>query len=100
AARDRGALGQLARLLGDEPEGARLVEAGLVRGAGAVRLEGRALTAGVRSRPAADHPLGVIFRSGDVLREYRGDSHTAAWISAGLTAIEIGLLTELYWGLG
>jgi hypothetical protein len=34
-----------------------------------------------------------------VLREFRGDCHTAAWISAGLDATEIGLLTELYWGL-
>jgi hypothetical protein len=34
-----------------------------------------------------------------MLREYRGDSHTAAWISAGLTACEIGLMSELYWGL-
>ena len=34
-----------------------------------------------------------------MLREYRGDSHIAAWVSAGLDATEIGLLTELYWGL-
>jgi len=33
------------------------------------------------------------------LREYRGDAHTAAWTSAGLDATEIGLMTELYWGL-
>ena len=36
---------------------------------------------------------------GDLLREYRGDSHNAAWISAGLDPIEIGLLTELYIGV-
>jgi hypothetical protein len=34
-----------------------------------------------------------------MLREFRGDCHTAAWVSAGLDATEIGLLTELYWGL-
>ena len=34
-----------------------------------------------------------------MLREYRGDAHTAAWTSAGLDATEVGLLTELYWGL-
>ncbi|MEY3033895.1 MAG: hypothetical protein RLZ86_517 [Actinomycetota bacterium] len=34
-----------------------------------------------------------------MLREFRGDAHTAAWISAGLDATEIGLLTELFWGL-
>jgi hypothetical protein len=34
-----------------------------------------------------------------MLREYRGDSHTAAWISAGFTACEIGVLSELFWGM-
>ena len=99
AARDRGATRQLERLLGPRPEGADVVEAALVRGAEAVRWEGRALTAGLLSRDDPDHPLGTIFRRGDVLREYRGDSHMAAWVAAGLTAIEIGLLTELYWGM-
>ena len=47
--------------------------------------------------PATD--LGVVWRLGDQLREYRGDSHTAAWISLGIDATEIGLLSELYWGL-
>ena len=40
-----------------------------------------------------------MWRLGDQLREYRGDSHTMAWIAAGFDATEIGLLTELYWGL-
>ncbi len=44
-------------------------------------------------------PLGDLFRRGDQLREYRGDSHTAAWTSAGFDATEIGLLTELFWGM-
>jgi hypothetical protein len=43
--------------------------------------------------------VGDMWRLADLLREYRGDSHTAAWISAGLTAPQIGLLSELYWGL-
>jgi hypothetical protein len=40
-----------------------------------------------------------MWRLGDRLREYRGDAHIAAWASAGFDATEIGLLTELYWGL-
>ena len=43
--------------------------------------------------------MGDMWRLADMLREYRGDAHTAAWTSAGLDATEIGLLTELYWGL-
>jgi hypothetical protein len=34
-----------------------------------------------------------------MLRENRGDAHVAAWTAAGLDAVEIGLLTELYIGL-
>ena len=43
--------------------------------------------------------MGDMWRLADQLREYRGDAHTAAWTSAGLDATEVGLLTELYWGL-
>ena len=43
--------------------------------------------------------LDRLFRLGDILREYRGDSHNAAWVAAGLDAVEITLLTELWWGL-
>jgi hypothetical protein len=46
-----------------------------------------------------DTDLGAVWRMGDMLREFRGDSHTAAWIGAELDATEIGLLSELYWGL-
>ena len=43
--------------------------------------------------------MGDMWRLADLLREYRGDAHVAAWTSAGLDATEVGLLTELYWGL-
>src|SRR2546429_8544820 len=45
------------------------------------------------------YDMGDLWRLADRLREYRGDAHTAAWTSAGFDAAEIGLLTELYWGL-
>ncbi len=99
SARDRGALAQLERLLGVAPDGLDVVESALRRGADAVALAGRPLAAGLRALEVPDHPLGAVFRTGDVLREYRGDCHTASWVAAGLSAAEIGLLTELYWGL-
>ena len=98
-ARDRGAISHLERHLGPDPEGLDLVERGLRRAADALSTEGRPLAAGALAREAPDHRLGRVFRCGDGLREHRGDSHTAAWISEGLTAIDIGLLTELFWGL-
>jgi hypothetical protein len=99
AARLRGATAQLARILGDEPDGVEgVTEALLVAGA-PLRPEGRALYAGVLAQGLPGDPLGDLFRAGDRLREYRGDSHIGAWISAGFDATEIGLLTELFIGL-
>lgn len=98
-ARDRGATGQLERLLGTAPDGLEFVEAALRRAAEAITVAGRPLAAGSASHAPPDHRLGAMFRAGDTLREFRGDSHTAAWIRCGLDATEIGLLTELFWGL-
>ena len=71
----------------------------LTRAVEPLRPEGRPLYAGVRSLAMPDSTLGAVWRMGDMLREYRGDSHTTAWVSAGFDATEIGLLTELFWGL-
>ena len=99
AARDDGAIAQLRRVLGDAPDGlARAIDL-LRRATDVLRPEGRALYAGLRSLTVPSSPLGEMWRLGDMMREFRGDSHTAAWISAGRTACEIGLLSELYWGL-
>ena len=64
-----------------------------------LRPEGRPLYAGQRSLGLPGDPMGDAWRLGDMLREYRGDAHTAAWTSSGFDATEIGLMTELYWGL-
>ena len=98
AARDNGALAQLERILGHPGELDRL-SAMLDRAADGLSLAGRPLAAGVAALADPDHPWGRLFRRGDLLREYRGDSHTIAWATVGLDAIEIGLLTELFWGL-
>ncbi len=68
----------------------------LLRATGPLRPEGRPLYAGLFGLPG--DPVGDMWRLTDLLREYRGDAHTAAWTSAGLDATEIGLLSELYWG--
>jgi hypothetical protein len=96
AARDDGALGQLRRILGEAPEGIGRAADLLERMTDPLRPAGRALFAGVRSLDVPADPLGRLWRHGDMLREYRGDSHIAAWISADLDPMEIGLLTELW----
>lgn len=98
-ARDDGAVAQLVRLLGETPDGIGRVNELLSRAVAPLRPEGRPLYAGLRSQVLPDSPIGSMWRMGDMLREYRGDSHTGAWTSAGVDATEIGLLTELYWGL-
>ena len=99
AARDAGAIGQLERIIGAHPDGCTRAGELLERATDRLPIGGRPLAAGASALADPDHPLGPIWRRGDLLREFRGDSHTAAWIDAGLDAVEIGLLTELAWGL-
>ena len=98
-ARTDGATAQLVRVLGEVPDGLDEVTTILKKMCEVLRPEGRALYSGVRSQGAPGTPLGDMWWYGDQLREYRGDSHTIAWVSAGFDAVEIGLLTELMWGM-
>jgi hypothetical protein len=98
-ARLGGATAQLTRILGGHPDGIERVGELLARACEPLRVEGRPLFSGVVSQGLPGDPMGDMFRLGDRLREYRGDSHTAAWISAGFDATEIGLLTELFYGM-
>jgi hypothetical protein len=99
AARDDGAIGQLARVLGEKPDGIGGVNELLARALEPLRPEGKALFAGQVSLDLPGSPLGDAWRNADRLREYRGDAHIAAWVAAGFDATEICLLTEPYWGL-
>jgi hypothetical protein len=98
-ARDDGAIAQLLRLLGAEPVGLARVNELLDHALEPLRPEGRALYSGLRSQAIPSSPLGAMWRKTDLLREFRGDSHIAAWVSAGVDATEICMMTELYWGM-
>lgn len=102
AARRDAGVAQLLRATGCGADDGRLGRAAdlLGRATDGLRPEGRPLFAGARDH--FDDPADAatrFFHLGDMLREYRGDSHTAAWVSAGVDATEIGLLTELYIGI-
>ncbi len=99
AARTDGAIEHLGQLLGAHPEGLSRATALLARATENLGTEGRPLYAGLLSLGLPNDPLGDLWRLADLLREYRGDSHIAAWVAAGLSGPEIGLLSELYWGL-
>jgi hypothetical protein len=99
AARTDGAVAQLRRVLGAAPDGIGRARDLLARAADPLAVEGRPLYAGMLSQALPDDALGAAWRLADRLREFRGDAHTASWTSAGFDATEIGLLTELFWGL-
>ena len=100
AARRAGAVAQLERVCGPGSEDVARVAGLLERAVEPLAEPGRPLFSGLRAQ--WDDPADAwtrLFHLGDMLREYRGDAHVCAWSSAGVDAIEIGLLTELYMGL-
>ena len=99
SARADGAVGQLQRLVGGRPDGVERALELLQRAAAVLPINGRHLAAGVAALDVPDDPLAAVWHVGDFLREYRGDCHNAAWVAAGLTATDIGILTELSWGM-
>jgi hypothetical protein len=99
AARTRGAVAQLERVLGPAPDGLARATVLLGTATAPLRPEGKPLYAGLLSLGLPGEPLADAWRLADMLREYRGDAHIAAWTSAVLDATEIGLLTEPYWGI-
>lgn len=59
---------------------------------------GRPLYAGLAAIPLPDDPVEVLWRSAEMIREHRGDSHIAACVAAGLDPIAMSILTELWVG--
>jgi helix-turn-helix protein len=98
-ARTDGAVGSLTRILGDRPAGLDRATELLHQATAGLRPEGRPLYAGLKSLGLPGTPMGDAWRMADQLREFRGDAHTAAWTTHGFDATEIGMLSELYWGL-
>jgi hypothetical protein len=75
------------------------VVSALRRGIDAAGSAGRPLFAGLAAQPWPSTPVGQLWRACDLLREHRGDSHTAAWVAAGLGPVTMNILTELWLGM-
>jgi len=100
AARRAGAVAQLERVCGAATDDVARAAELLERAVEPLAEPGRPLFSGLRAQ--WDDPADAwtrLFHLGDMLREYRGDAHVCAWTAAGVDAIEIGLLTELYMGI-
>ena len=93
-ARLDGATAYLAGVLGDEPAGVERAVAILRPVVEGASTAGHPVYAGLRSLPWPGSPLGDLWRACDMIRERRGGSHLNAWTAAGLSSVEIQLLTE------
>lgn len=63
---------------------------------------GRPLFGALRELPQPPTAGGRLWRAAELVREHRGDGHLAAVVAAGLDAVEVNVLTELWldFGLG
>jgi hypothetical protein len=101
-ARLGGAIESLTEYLGAEQGPSAGVERAteLLRQAGeGTAMGGRPIHAGLRSLGWPGDPIGDLWRAADLIREHRGDGHTAAWVSSGVDAVEISILFEQWRGL-
>ena len=101
AARQRGCVAALRRILGDladSPAIARAAELA-TRAAFNAPMEGRILYAGLRSLPVPEEPLARLWHAATLLREHRGDGHLTALIAAGIDGQESHVLQALYWDM-
>ncbi len=96
-ARDRSTTASLrAVLAGDDPsEVADL----LADAASAADGMGRPLFSGLRAGGRPQDPAHRLWWACGLVREHRGDSHVAAVAAAGLNAVEMNVLTELWTGM-
>lgn len=57
---------------------------------------GRPLFGSLRSLAVPETPAGRAWRAAELVREHRGDGHLAASVAAGLDAVEMNVLTEVW----
>ncbi|GAA1879446.1 SCO6745 family protein [Lapillicoccus jejuensis] len=101
AARERGAVAALRRLLGDAADSAQVARAAdlaLVAGL-AAPVEGRALYAGLRALPLPTDPVARLWHAATLLREHRGGGHIAALMAEGIGGGESHALLALTDGM-
>ncbi|SCX44226.1 hypothetical protein SAMN03159343_1378 [Klenkia marina] len=99
AAREQGAVESLHELLGDVPTSEVETAVAQLRRATDVAVAdvaGRPLVAGLASLAWPTDPWGQLWHAVTILREHRGDTHQAANVAAGLSGVQMNLVTE-YW---
>ncbi len=59
---------------------------------------GRPLFSGLRDQAWPTTPVGILWRSCELAREFRGDGHVAICLGEGLDPVTMNVLTELFVG--
>ncbi|EME60192.1 SCO6745 family protein [Amycolatopsis decaplanina] len=97
AARERGCVAGIRRILGDLADDPGVARAGdlLLRAASSAPAEGRALYAALRALPAPQEPVARLWHAATLLREHRGDGHTVALLAEGIGGTESHVLHAL-----
>jgi len=101
AARQRGCVAALRRILGDLVETTGLGRAAelLARAATSAPTEGRIMYAGLRSLPMPDEPVTRLWHAANMLREHRGDGHIVALVAEQVGGLEAHVLAALAMGI-
>jgi hypothetical protein len=101
AARERGCVAALRRILGDLAETPGLVRAAelLARASTSATTNGRVMYAGLRALPTPEHPVARLWHAANMLREHRGDGHVVALVSEGIGGTEAHVLSALHMGI-
>jgi hypothetical protein len=101
AARERGCVAALRRILGDLVETRGLARAAelLAKASVSAPTEGRVMYAGLRTLPMPEEPVARLWHAANMLREHRGDGHVAALVSEQIGGTEAHVLSALDMGI-
>jgi hypothetical protein len=97
AARRTGCAKALRRILGDRVDSPAFTRACelLFKAATGAPFEGRPMYAALRAIPVPDDEVARFFHAASLLREHRGDGHTAALMIEGIGGLEAHVLVAL-----
>ena len=101
AARQRGCVTALRRILGDQVDGPGFARAAelLLGAATSAPVEGRPMYAALRALPIPGNAVARLFHAASLLREHRGDGHIAALLVEGVGGLEAHVLFALGVGM-
>ena len=101
AARERGCVAALRRILGDLVETPAFACAAelLAKASVSAPVEGRIMYAALRALPVPEEPVARLWHAANMLREHRGDGHVVALVSERIGGTEAHVLSALAMGI-